>query len=338
MRTMAGQELPGTAVGQAQRLRRRSNHLARRITILWRSNAGGDFAASFTAIMPALFASLDRAQLDTAADSVSTTPETMRELDGHPLYAHYPVDPRQWVGVDGAGYDTLDTMWGAVVAGKRAVARGIDEGVALKVIETELEQRARTILADTSRSASSMAARSRHHTCTYVRALTPPSCGRCVILAGQLSGMRPFERHPRCDCIAVYASRMPEGACADPRQYLDGLDDHELAHILGSRANARAYRDGANLNALVNAYRRKGGVGAAQVYDRTIKYTTESTTRRGYASHRMINAGYAKSFTKNGGRYTRVDRPRLMPETIYQIAGNDHDRAIRLLHNYGWLD
>ncbi|WP_267430592.1 MULTISPECIES: hypothetical protein [unclassified Bifidobacterium] len=335
---MAGQDLPQTAVRQARRLRKRSNSLARRITLLWRANAGSDFSGSYAAIMPALFASLDQAQQATAADSAAATPEAMRELDGHPLYAQYPVDPRQWVGVDGAGYDTLDDMWGAVVAGKQAVRKGLDEQIALKVIEDQLQQRARTILADTSRSASAMAARSRRHTAVWVRALTPPSCGRCVILAGQPSGAKAFERHPRCDCIAVYATRMPDSACADPRGWLDRLDDRQLARTLGSRANARAYRDGADLNALVNAYRRKGSVSAAQAWDRRIKYTTESTTRRGYASHRMIDAGYAKDFVKAGGRSTRVDRPRLMPETIYQIAGSDHDKALRLLHNYGWLN
>lgn len=287
--------------------------------------------------MPALFAALDREQLDTATDAIATTPRSMTALDGHPLYAHYQPDPRQWVGVDGAGYDTLDTMWGAVVAGKQAVKRGMDEQIALKIIENEIQQRARTILADTARSSSSMAARGRYYTATCVRALTPPSCGRCVILAGKPSGSKAFERHPRCDCIAVYAARMPKGACADPREYLDGLDDRQLARTLGSKANARAYKDGADLNALVNAYRKKGGIRTAQVYDRTIKYTTESTTRRGFASRRMIDSGYAKAFVAHGGRSMRVDRPRLMPETIYQIAGDDHDKALRLLHDYGWL-
>ena len=51
----------------------------------------------------------------------------------------------------------------------------------------------------------------------------------------------------------------------------------------------------------------------------------------------MRRAGYAKEYVKQGGRYTKLDRPRLMPETIYQIAGGDQERAKTLLRNYGWI-
>lgn len=90
------------------------------------------------------------------------------------------------------------------------------------------------------------------------------------------------------------------------------------------------------MSQLVNAYRHKGDVRTAQVYDRRIKYTIEGTTKRGWANWAMRNAGYARE-AKRGGRYTRLDRPRLMPETIYQIAGDDPDKAYRMLKNYGWI-
>ena len=139
----------------------------------------------------------------------------------------------------------------------------------------------------------------------------------------------------------MWSHDVPANAYADPYSYLNDLVDADdmdaLARILGSRANVRAYLDGADLNQLVNAYRRKGSVTKAQFYDRRIKYTTEGTTRRGSASYRMISAGYANGFVKHGGRYTRIDRPRLMPETIYEICDRQGRDPKQMLRNYGWI-
>lgn len=154
--------------------------------------------------------------------------------------------------------------------------------------------------------------------------LQPPSCGRCVILAGKrVSTREPFLRHPGCDCRHIPASEsVAEDLSVNPAEYLDGLSDDELAKALGSRANAQAWRDGADPAQLINAYRRSGAVRAAQVYDRRVKYTTEATTRRGWAHSRM-GAGRRRA-------------PRLMPESIYQIA-TSRDEALRLLRLYGWI-
>ena len=173
--------------------------------------------------------------------------------------------------------------------------------------------------------------------CGYVRGLTPPSCGRCIVLAGRPCGSEPFERHPNCDCIAIPTSKTPNTAVTSANEYLDGLSDGQLAKTLGSRANARAWKDGADLNQLVNAYRRSGSVSAAQLYGRNVKYTTEGMTKRGFASSRMISAGYAKDYVKKGGRYTKVDRPRLMPETIYDICARTGKDPRQMLYDYGWI-
>lgn len=323
------------AVSQSRGLRRRSNRLALSLVKTWRKAAGQDFDTAFASAMPDLFAALDDAQLQTATDAMRSTPLVMVGFDGSVAKPGYSADPRQWVGVDGGGYDTLDSMWGAVTAGKQAVKAGASIDVALNRVEMILVLRSKTLLADTQRSVASVSAHSRDPYASYVRGLTPPSCGRCVILAGKPSGSIPFQRHPQCDCTALYAHNIPQGAYSNPNEYLESLDDDALAHTLGGPSNAQAWKDGADLNQLVNA--RRGGIRSAQFYDRTIKYTTEGTTRRGFASHRMIDSGYANDFIKQGGRYTRVGRPRLMPETIYQIAGNDHERAVTMLRKYGWI-
>ena len=271
---------------------------------LWHRHAQPDFGTAFADMMPDLFRALDTAQYRIAKDAIESTPKIMESFGVLAAHPEYRPDPWQWVGVNGR-------------------------------IGLTLVLRTRTMLADTHRSATSMTARGICYQSTYVRGLTPPSCGRCVILAGQPCGKTPFERHPRCDCIAVYTGpKAPANACTSPSEYLDSLDEGQLAKVLGSRANARAYTDGADLNQLVNAQR---GIRTAQIDGRNIKYTTEGTTRHGLAASRMIDSGYAKEFIKNGGRYTKVDRPRLMPETIYARCGDDHAKALGMLYKYGWI-
>lgn len=143
-----------------------------------------------------------------------------------------------------------------------------------------------------------------------------------------------FRKHPHCDCIAVYTGpKAPANACTSPSEYLDSLDEVQLAKSLAEGPRP-SYADGADLNQLVNAQR---GIRTAQIDGRNIKYTTEGTTRHGFAASRMIGSGYAKEFVKNGGRYTKVDRPRLMPETIYARCGDDHEKALSMLYKYGWI-
>ena len=100
---------------------------------------------------------------------------------------------------------------------------------------------------------------------------------------------------------------------------------------MGSRANARAWKDGADLNQLVNAYRKKGDVRVAQeLYNgQRVKITYNGTTRRSVAHYQMEKAGLV-------ARNQRATM-RLMPESIYQIAGDNQALALKLLRNYGWL-
>ena len=335
MATMAGQTLPQEATAQNRLLRSRSNRLAATVLRLWHKHAQPDFDLAFADMMPDLFRALDTAHYRIAKDAIESTPKIMESFGVLAAHPEYRPDPWQWVGVNGNGMNTVDTMWTAVTVGKKAVVNGAPVDVAMDRIGVTLVLRTRTMLADTHRSATSMTARGICYQSTYVRGLTPPSCGRCVILAGQPCGKTPFERHPRCDCIAVYTGlKAPANACTSPSEYLDSLDEGQLAKVLGGRANARAYTDGADLNQLVNAQR---GIRTAQIDGRNIKYTTEGTTRHGLAASRMIDSGYAREFVKNGGRYTKIDRPRLMPETIYARCGDDHAKALSMLYKYGWI-
>src|SRR5690606_6290429 len=88
------------------------------------------------------------------------------------------------------------------------------------------------------------------------------TCGRCVILAGKIyRTAEAFDRHPECDCEHIpVAENVAGDLTTSPGDYFDSLSDEELAATLGSKANAEAYRDGVDVNQLINAYRQRGDV------------------------------------------------------------------------------
>lgn len=340
MQTMAGQEMPKLAVLQGKHLRSISNQAVLRVIRAWRQNRSDDFNQAYANAYAPMLSALDSAQQDVADYMVGTTPDVMQSLGSRNLGSEeFAFDTSRLVGWAGNGQNTFDNLWSSVLLGKQSIADGVSTNMALTIIENSLALRSRTILADTARASSLLSAKSHSFTAHYVRMLTPPSCGRCAILAGMPSGRKAFERHPHCDCVAAWSTdeRSLAKHYANATDYLNSLSSQDLAKTLGSQANAQAWKDGADLNQLVNAYRRSGSVRPAQLYGRTIKYTSEGTTKRGWAYSRMKQAGYVKGHVKYGSKYWRADRPRLMPESIYQVAGSDHAKAMRLLDNYGWL-
>lgn len=160
----------------------------------------------------------------------------------------------------------------------------------------------------------------------YVRVLDLPSCDRCVILAGRIyRDLEGFARHPNCDCqhwpVTSWAEAEAAGLVTDP------MVAFERGQVRGlSKADTQAIRDGADMQAVVNAKRGggrrpKGMTNAitAEMFGRTVKATTEGTTKR---------AAWRKA---------HPNLPiRLRPESIYEHA-TDRDDALRLLRLYGYL-
>lgn len=160
----------------------------------------------------------------------------------------------------------------------------------------------------------------------YVRVLVPPSCDRCTILAGRIyRDNESFARHPGCDCqhfpVSSWAEAERAGLITDPMVAFD----RGLVRGL-SRADTQAIRDGADIQEVVNAKRGggrrpKGMTNAisAEVFGRTVKATTEGTTKR--AAWRKAHPGLPI---------------RLRPESLYEHA-KDRDDLLRLLRLYGYL-
>ena len=315
------QQLPPAASEYTRTQRAEIGAAVAAIRRLWR-RMGDDFDASWAVVGPRLLETLDLAQARVAAQALEYVPAVMDQVGFVERDPDYEVSPEVLAGTAGDGRPTEGLLYGAVTHAKEAVATGASPGAALAGGSRFLTLAAGTVLSDTGRTAERMAGHSRH-VAQYVRMLSPPSCGRCIQLAGMSSGRTAFARHPGCDCRSIPVTESIAGDLAvDRHAYLDSLDDAELAKALGSKVNADAYRDGADFDQLINAYR--SGVRSAQVYSERIRYTYEGTSARGLA-YRAMTAG--------GRQPTSF---RLMPETIYARAAT-REQAQQMLRTYGWI-
>lgn len=179
-----------------------------------------------------------------------------------------------------------------------------------------VEQLVSAEVADAGRTASQVEFVARPDWQNYVRVLSPPSCKRCVPLAGRIyRDLDAFLRHPQCDCVMVpvddWESAHDQGYVFSPREAYDKGFIRDL-----TEAERQAIDDGADITTVINSSR---GMATPTVFGRKVKATTEGTTRR--SAWRKANP-------------TRLVR--LRPESIYEFA-EDRDDAIRLLKLYGYI-
>jgi len=308
----------------------------------WR-RMGSEFDTSYDLIEPSLLRIADTAQARVAVLGSAYIPTVLAETgQSRAVPPRFEVNVDSLIGTAGDGLPTEGLLYGAVTHARERVGAGVAVTEALASSSSWLSTAMGTLLSDTGRAAEKMQTMARP-VAGYVRMLNPPSCGRCVPLAGkwQRSAVT-FQRHPRCDCATIPSSESVAGdLLVDPRAYFDSLDEAGQIRLMGSRANAEAVRDfGGDMNQILNAYRKEtggpSGIRSAQVYGRNVKYTTEGTTRRGRAHRAMSQAGYVQAAGEaKAGRYMRLRAPRLMPESIAKIATSQADKE-RLLRLYGW--
>lgn len=282
---------------------------------------GPRFDAAWRVVAPLVVAEVlreQRAAVDRAAEYVPV----VLEATGQAAAAVELADPvfSGLVGVTGAGYAVEDSLSVVSIRAKQAVASGATPLAAMESSGFWLASSVGTILADTGRAAEGLAAQVRPVR-GYVRMVSGGACGRCVILAGKwFRKNQGFPRHPRCRCTHIPAAESTgDDWTTDPKGYFNSLNDEQQIKLMGSKANAQAVRDGADMNQIVNAYRRKGSVRVAS--DGT-RFTIEGRTRRALGGQRMAAAG--------------VRGQRLMPEAIYTRTRSQAE-ALRLLRDYGWI-
>lgn len=259
------------------------------------------------------------------------------------------------VASDGRPLESL--LQQPAIATRVAMAQGATRTEGFAVGEASLRMILRTQVADAGRVADGVAIAARPGV-GYVRMLVGKSCSRCAILAGRFYRWNAgFRRHPRCDCIHVPAkgeqAAQSEGLVSDPKEYFESLSKSEQDRIF-TKSGAQAIRDGADMNQVVNARRGMSYAGAritaeerrllvggdrarlrrTNVLGQDVFTTTEGTTTRGIAGTRL---GARETGKKRGGdRYRRAQVPRLMPESIYELASSRED-AIRLLKRFGYI-
>lgn len=257
------------------------------------------------------------AQLAAARAADTYTADVLNELDFGPPTEAGVLKPQALVGVTGNGL-RVEGLLGSTVGRTRAIQNRQDVEVAeaLNDAEAFLEGVLETILADTARAAEEAAMAARPWVAGYVRVAEPGACSRCLVLTGKFYVFNDgFLRHPRCRCSHIPAPDDKTAldnlmAAETPERRFDALTPEEQDKTFG-KAGAEAIREGADISRVVNARR---GMTRAQVYGRDVRVTTTGTRGR-----RSTNG------------------PRLMPEAIFQLAGDNRAEAIRLLRVHGYI-
>jgi len=270
---------------------------------------------SWTRLLPFLGAVIGVLQTDAALEGATYGASGLAEQGDY-------VAPKSFVDVeafsgwtsDGAPLESLLYTPTVTVKDRMTTAGGLDS--AMFSGRSVLEQIVTTQLADAARSAASVDIATRPGV-GYTRFLNPPSCSRCVVLAGKFFRWNAgFRRHPRCDCVhrLTKASSLDaakaEGLISDPYAYFHSLSPAEQARTF-SPAGARAIADGADIFQVINANRGMKVAGA--------DFTSEGTGRRG-----------------NAARSLRPGQRRMTPAAIYRLNPNRAD-ALKDLEHFGYV-
>lgn len=161
------------------------------------------------------------------------------------------------VAEQGLSAPPVATLVPSALAGLASDGRSLSSLLALADSVEALERMARTQIADAGRTAEGVATATRPRLDGYTRYLSPPSCGRCAVLAGRFYRWSTgFLRHPRCDCVMLPTT---EDASSD--LVSDPMEAFRKGQIRGlSKADTQAVNDGADLAQVVNVRRTSSGL------------------------------------------------------------------------------
>lgn len=280
----------------------------------WRKLGPNWIADAWRERIPTVTAAITTAQRTAAASALVSGALALGQQD---QWAEPDglVDPDAFAGVTGDGR-SLDTLLKVPATTTRTlIADGMEPAEALAAGGRQLSMMVLTEIADAGRGAAGVQIAARPRT-GYVRMLTPPSCSRCVILAGSFYRWnKGFLRHPRCDCVHVptmvtdQAEAFAEGLIDDPYEAFNRMSEAEQNRVF-TNAGAQAIRDGADMYQVVNARRGMKYRGA---------FTSEGTSKHGWA-----------------GQILRRGQKRMTPETIYRLNPS-REQAVEALRAQGYI-
>lgn len=234
------------------------------------------------------------------------------------------VNPAAFAGVAADGRALTSLLMQPALRTLGLLATGADDQTALLSGLASLTRIVDTEISDASRAADQVGLVANPRWVTYVRHVTLPACGRCIVLAGrEYSWSTGFLRHERCDCSMIMR-RAGEDPPPTPEQLFAQMTPEEQAKAF-TVGGAEAIRLGADVGQVVNARRGMQTVGGKLV-------TTEGTTVRGIAGRKLGNLR-----KQAGSRYRRSQTVRPMPEQLISDANGNRDLAVQYLERFGYL-
>ncbi|NEB92439.1 hypothetical protein [Streptomyces bauhiniae] len=248
------------------------------------------------------------------------------------------VRPSAFAGLAADGRSLESLLYLSVITTKESIGRGLGvEDAMMRGLRQALTLSGSEV-AQAGRGAVGASMVGQRTIQGYVRVVNPPACSRCIILAGVEYGWnRGFQRHPRCDCVhlptTLIARNQNRRGYIDPDAYFTRLSHAEQDRVF-TAAGARAIREGADMNQVVNARR---GMYTTSAYGRTLQATREGTTTRGffYRQERARDIARGRAPADVGREY-RLTTPRLLPEQIFELA-DSRDEAIAMLRRFAYL-
>lgn len=295
----------------------------------WR-RMGDDLDASWSRIAPVALATLVEAQAQMSEAALVYVPKVLGETD-LPNRPQGDFQTGSLVGVASDGRPIESLAYGAVTTVKQAIGSGVGVEQALTKGGDWLNLMVALQVADAARQAVGVMTATRTNLDGTVRVLNPPSCQRCVILAGRFyRWTQGFKRHPRCDCVNLPSKdarwAQAEGFITDP------MDAYRAGHIRDlTAAQKLAIEDGANIGQVVNATR---GISTTSTETaKSIRMRLRSEARKPRAA---APAGQPDplAFVKQPVTTQTLVIP--TPEGIYANAKTRQD-AIRDLREWGYI-
>lgn len=233
---------------------------------IWRG-LGDDFDTSYERIGPQLLNVVEKGRAAAVAQAIPYTGALLAET-GQRAEPVGTLSPAAFLAAAPDGRD-MESLYGqSVIRAKAAVAGGATSGEALAQSGRWLTMVTLTTLADTRRMVYQADMISRPAITGYTRMLNPPSCDRCIILAGRWYRWNEgFQRHPRCDCQHIPAvENVPGDARTDPYAAFEQMTPQQQEQVFG-RSEARAIREGADIFKVVNQKTRKMATARSPIDD-----------------------------------------------------------------------
>lgn len=297
---------------------------------LWRAVDRSNIVASWSLLVPRMLAVVMAGQLiaGRSAEDYVNSVLAAQEIDPD---AEFRFVPDSLMGLSADGEDLEHALMWPAWAALAALSAGATQATAMATGALALDLTAPTQIQDAFRVSAGVATAPKMAATQYSRALTPPSCSRCIVLAGDSSWSTAFRRHPRCDCTTIPTNEIgAEDITTYPKDFFDSLSREDQDKVFG-RAGAEAIRDGADLNKVVNDRRKAAGLSSA-AEDQLGKIREQGILDqvRGLDGDPLI------TFSRQSGQNRRDKRVRVMPETIYKVA-RDREHAIELLKANGFI-